>query len=445
HGTRQTTHIPTLIQKLSGIIDICAGESHCLAIDFAGKCFVWGSGSHGQTASFAPFFVSPFPLSGMDGGDFGSVQQIACGKLHSFVMAKRPLGDRSDKECLKLYSFGCNDVGQLGNGNCISRNTVGQVLLPKPLDLSLSHTLIGAYDQMMLVTSASPISSQITEGLTLAAIKDLVTSIETHDSHTSGSLLLSLLQQNLCSLSRLNSCFLSQDCVRNSGHKFPSVSLADAKAAFTLLASMKNPTWAPQIHKLLCEAYVLDPSALTEFEGVCKTHLSPESLHGFLILFENPFLTSNKDNLESVGRLADLMNDFSDEQRAVFEQWWTQPELLENFRAAVKAFNKALSRYTFLRLEEPTMSALEVLKWLWTINNRPFEDDDPLKFRHFESTLGSVVQSNAPPTEPVPQPAPPNVFQAMQGFMSMFDVRHPNGAVPTGGGEGNATAQPTAH
>ncbi|ORY46437.1 hypothetical protein BCR33DRAFT_783592 [Rhizoclosmatium globosum] len=316
----------TLVKELYGlpIKKICA--------DFAGKCFVWGSGSHGQTASFAPFFTSPFPLSGMDGGNFGSVQQIACGKLHSFVLAKRPLGDGSDKECLKLYSFGCNDVGQLGNGNCISRNTVGQVLLPKPLDLSLSHSLIGAYDP---------------NDACYVSITDIVTDY-----------------RRLC---------------MQFGHKFPSVSLADAKAAFTLLASMKNPTWAPQIHKLLCEAYVLDPSALTEFEGVCKTHLSPESLHGFLILFENPFLTSNKDNLESVGRLADLMNDFSNEQRAVFEQWWTQPELLENFRAA-----------------EPTMSALEVLKWLWTINNRPFEDDDPLKFRHFESTLGSVVQSNAP-------------------------------------------------
>ncbi|KAI9329071.1 hypothetical protein BDR26DRAFT_873078, partial [Obelidium mucronatum] len=347
HGSKINSHVPRRIQKLTGIVDISAGTNHCAAVTSEGKCFVWGSGSHGQIASSAPCLTTPVVLTGMDGCEFGQVTKVLCGRAHTVLVAER----------LEMETS-CN------------RNSIGYIPLSAPLSIDLSHALYtGPGDQMLLLSSNEIKSVTSSYGLTLSEIQGLVSAVESNDSSSSGSLLVSQLQLNLYSLSQ----------------------------AFELLASMKNKKWAPQIHKLLHEASVLHSLIVTSFSS---SHLSPESLRGFLILFENPL---------SVRRLANVINELSDGQKKVFENC--------NFKTAVLAFNKALSYFTLKRLEAPAIATLQVLKWLWTINNLPFADDDPLEFKHLETTYkrlepvsetATTEETMAPsplnPTEPFPVP-----------------------------------------
>ncbi|KAJ3072817.1 putative E3 ubiquitin-protein ligase herc4 [Podochytrium sp. JEL0797] len=399
HGSRVDTHVPTTISKLSGVVDICAGENHCIAIDSNGKCFVWGSGYH----------VSPIELTGMDGCAFGPVLKIASGKHHSFILAKRLVGDGSENHCFKVYILGRADV-ELGNSN-MSGHSVGHVALAKVLDADKYRMYGGLGDQAFLVSSQDHDPADAAEGLTLTVVEELVHQIETDGSPSAGALLTSKLQQNLFSLSRLNSSFLSATHFVSDGFADPSVSLSDIQRAFSLLSSMKHSHWAPKVHKILCEAAVTSPLVYAP-----SSPSTPESLRGFLILLENPFLATNKENLESVRKLANVINDLTEDQKKVFEGWWrNNPKLLSNFKTAVASFNKALTLFTKKRLEDPTIAILEVMKWLWTISNRPCGNSDPLKFNYKEptytqvpdipaSTSGGVASSNTPS---IPQPSAP--------------------------------------
>ncbi|KAJ3019269.1 UNVERIFIED_CONTAM: putative E3 ubiquitin-protein ligase herc4, partial [Siphonaria sp. JEL0065] len=440
-----------LVKELYGIpikqvvcVEVSAGSTHCAAINTDGKCFVWGSGSHGQIASGTPCFTSPVALTRMDGDEFGAVSKVVCGRAHTILLTKRSLGDGSDSKYYQLYSFGCNDMGQLGNGNFNGRNSVDHVHLETPLDVDLSHVLYaGPGDQMVLISSPIETRKPLAhDGLTLTEIQELVYSVEANNSSTSGTLLVSKLQLNLFSLSRLNSSFLSANHLSRDGRADPNVSVKDIKEAFALLASMKNSKWAPQIHKLLYEASVTSPSLVMPSPDNSKINVTPESLRGFFILFENPLLVSNKDNLESIRRLANVINDLTDTQKKVLEHWWiSNPYLLSSFQTVVAAFNKALSFYTLKRLETPTIAALRVLKWLWTINNRPFEDDDPLQFSYSQKTSTSLVEipdSASTACESIPPPPRPQLpsFQPFSvptsgNIANMMSVLGALGPTPT--------------
>lgn len=94
----------TLLQE--PIVHIAAGDMHNLVIGYSGSCYSWGMNAKGQLGigstdnSNVPVRVR-LP--------FGTKARLSsCGFRHSLVLSQDN----------RMYSFGSNSRGQLGNGNC---------------------------------------------------------------------------------------------------------------------------------------------------------------------------------------------------------------------------------------------------------------------------------------------------------------------------------------
>ncbi|KAI8830380.1 hypothetical protein BJ741DRAFT_712136 [Chytriomyces cf. hyalinus JEL632] len=427
HGNKlPSLYTPTRIAKLNNIVDISCGGSHCAAIDAKGTCFVWGSGSHGQTASIAPGCNIPFPLIGMDGCDFGPIESVVCGKAHTVVTAKRRIGDGSDNWCLKLYSFGSNRLGQLGVGNRLDRNSPSLVILPNALSLDTSHVVYAGWgDQMILVSGSNPSKPKDDDpeyGLSLIQVKEWVREIDADSSYLAGSLLVAKLRQVFGSLALLNASFLGDNHITSIGPLNPAISLSDVRECFQLLANIQNEKWGLRVKTILKEAIHTMPLSMSS-EKISTSN--PENLRAFLILLENPFNLPEKHSLTAITKLGSAFERLKPDQKLILAKWWSQnPSLLENFRRAVRSFNSALSYYTLARINPPTIMMLNLLQWLWTVNNMPFTDNDPLEFSHTDCTSLSAISK--PPT-PVPQQRSPteNPFVTPAYSAQTTDVHMP--------------------
>ncbi|KAJ3236570.1 putative E3 ubiquitin-protein ligase herc4 [Chytriomyces hyalinus] len=427
HGNKfPSLSIPTRIAKLSNIMDISCGGSHCAAIDAKGTCFVWGSGSHGQTASISPGCNIPIPLISMDGCDFGPIESVVCGKTHTVVTAKRRVGDGSDNWCLKLYSFGSNRLGQLGVGNRIDRNSPSLVLLPNILSLDIPHVVYAGWgEQMILVSGLNPSklkSDDLEYGLSLVQVKKLVREIDADSSDRAGSLLVAKLRQVFGSFALLNASFLTVDYVTSIGPLNPAISLSDVRECFQLLANIQNEKWGSQVKMILKEAIHNMPLSISS-EKISTSN--PENLRAFLILLENPFNLPEKHSLTAITKLGSAFERLKQDQKLILGKWWSHnPSLLENYRLAVRSFNSALSYYTLARINPPTIMMLNLLQWLWTVNNTPFVDNDPLQFSHMECTSLSALSK---PPAPVPQEHSPteNPFVTSNYSAQSTDTRMP--------------------
>ncbi|KAI8620623.1 hypothetical protein BC830DRAFT_1164418 [Chytriomyces sp. MP71] len=425
HGTKTPTHTPTRITKLVDIVDISAGDSHAAALDAKGTCFVWGNGAQGQTASFAPWFLVPFELRGMDGYEFGAVAGVVCGRNHTVVMARRkpvvPVHggaseiaeekEEESDEVIKLYSFGANESGQLGLGNRQNRNSPSLIAFPEPLDIRSLHIVYAGRGDQMVLVSWEPDSLQVANkmltspsavsgiGLSLAEVRTLVEDVEIRSSGAAAEMLRERLRRTISSLSHMNASFLGPESWLPSVSGDPSASIAEAREAFILIASMKHAIWAPLLHSILKNASFKAHSSTTSINGF-RAPASPEYLRGLLLYLENPLLLSRKESRKGALDIAYILHGLSDTQKHVLENWWVHcPGLLQNFRRTVEMLNKALHYFTRKRLEEPTMIVLDVLKWLWAVNNLPFTSDDPLKFSHSEKTRAKELDANAAESE----------------------------------------------
>ena len=99
---------------LSGkkIESIAAGSNHSLASDNIGRVFSWGDNSSGElgNGSTGGEVSQPLQVGGMLAGK--TVTRVAAGAYASFALADG-----------KVYAWGRNDMGQLGNGGNADSNT----------------------------------------------------------------------------------------------------------------------------------------------------------------------------------------------------------------------------------------------------------------------------------------------------------------------------------
>ncbi len=113
-GVRETgspVATPRRVPGLSGVVAIAAGGQHSLALLSDGTLMTWGSNWNGQLGNgklgAGTHSALPRPVVGPDGkGKLGRVTAIAGGGLHSLAVT----GDG------KLYAWGYNGTGQLGDG-----------------------------------------------------------------------------------------------------------------------------------------------------------------------------------------------------------------------------------------------------------------------------------------------------------------------------------------
>lgn len=111
--------IPVKVRGIEGVTDIACGEFHNLALKSDKKIRAWGSNRFGELGDgtvgggrYIPVLVDRL----------NSVKAIAAGESHSMAL----------REDGKVFTWGNNMFGQLGDGTLISRTIPGEVIgLPK--------------------------------------------------------------------------------------------------------------------------------------------------------------------------------------------------------------------------------------------------------------------------------------------------------------------------
>ncbi|XP_030644118.1 probable E3 ubiquitin-protein ligase HERC3 [Chanos chanos] len=132
-GDNTDRDVPVNVSSLNlkKIIFISCGEEHTATLTKGGLVFTFGSGSYGQLGhnslrdELRPQIVAEL---------WGSkVSQIACGRHHTLAFV------RSSQ---KIYSFGCGEQGQLGNGQKTNQ------CVPLPVHLSTEHNQNGSVERI---------------------------------------------------------------------------------------------------------------------------------------------------------------------------------------------------------------------------------------------------------------------------------------------------------
>ena len=130
HGNAADMHIPKRVQALAGhrVLNVAAGEGHCLAATEGGDVFSWGGDQHGQCGHGRTdgryMQRTPRHVHALGGVH---VRNVSAGFSHSLVVTEEGT----------LYAFGEGNNGRLGHGH------LGSEHYPKVVD-ALRHERITA-------------------------------------------------------------------------------------------------------------------------------------------------------------------------------------------------------------------------------------------------------------------------------------------------------------
>ena len=112
------SYVPVMVDtngvlKGKKIVAIAAGFSHSLALDSDGKIYAWGLNDHGQLGNNSTV-DSPVPVMVDTNGVLAgkNIVRISAGNVHSVAMDDNGI----------VYTWGCNDHGQLGDGTTEDRH-----------------------------------------------------------------------------------------------------------------------------------------------------------------------------------------------------------------------------------------------------------------------------------------------------------------------------------
>uniref|UniRef100_A0A8B9L1X8 HECT domain-containing protein n=1 Tax=Astyanax mexicanus TaxID=7994 RepID=A0A8B9L1X8_ASTMX len=132
-GDREDRYVPVCVKSLNRkkTVLISCGEDHTAVLTKDGLVFTSGSGCYGQLGhnSFSDE-LRPRLLGGLWGSE---VSQIACGRHHTLALVG------SSKT---IYSFGCGEQGQLGNGQHTNQCVPLPVQLLHSVRLRVSHIFV---------------------------------------------------------------------------------------------------------------------------------------------------------------------------------------------------------------------------------------------------------------------------------------------------------------
>ena len=124
----------------SGVVSVAAGRSFSLALDEDGRLWAWGNNGSGQlgdgtrTIALTPVAVD---LSALDGAE---VVSVAAGVNFSLAL----------DEDGRLWAWGSNALGELGDGTIINRSTPVAVDLSRLNDASVVLVAAGGYHSLAL-------------------------------------------------------------------------------------------------------------------------------------------------------------------------------------------------------------------------------------------------------------------------------------------------------
>lgn len=114
---------PVAVSGLSNVAAIAAGCAHSLALKNDGTVWAWGFNADGELGGATASFISskPVQITALSG-----VSAIAAGNYFSLAL----------KADGTVWSWGKNDLGQLGDGSTTNRSLPMQVAIPASTDVS---------------------------------------------------------------------------------------------------------------------------------------------------------------------------------------------------------------------------------------------------------------------------------------------------------------------
>lgn len=112
NGTTTTSNVPVQVSGLSGVIAVAAGGDHALALKSDGTVFGWGLDNYGQLGDGGNGSPRLTPVAVLN--LFG-VRKIAALSMSSFALKTDSLLSG------RLWAFGSNNYGQLGDGTTAPR------------------------------------------------------------------------------------------------------------------------------------------------------------------------------------------------------------------------------------------------------------------------------------------------------------------------------------
>ncbi|MDR2336735.1 MAG: hypothetical protein LBE03_01370 [Candidatus Nomurabacteria bacterium] len=116
NATTDDVAAPVKVDGLDKIVAIAAGGEHSMAINEAGELYIWGNNSYGQIGNGTTVNVSsPIKLNGL-----GGASNAISADTKIVAIAARGYHSLAVDENGKLYAWGRNDTGQVGNGTSIS-------------------------------------------------------------------------------------------------------------------------------------------------------------------------------------------------------------------------------------------------------------------------------------------------------------------------------------
>ncbi|XP_047668103.1 probable E3 ubiquitin-protein ligase HERC4 isoform X1 [Tachysurus fulvidraco] len=360
-GHTNDVYSPTCVNSLSQkkTISISCGEEHTATLSKGGTVFTFGSGRFGQLGhNSLRDELRPRVLSGLSGSN---VSQIACGRHHTLALVK--LSNT-------IYSFGCGEQGQLGNGQRTNQSVPLPVQLPPAA--SNSHTLeriIAGGNRSFIMSSpqnSEPEPNRIREIVTLGdrMIHRWVTECESNQWTT----IKKEIKTVFSSLACINGSFIMNGCDRHyqTSTHFSGLNMESVKSAFDRLAEKE---------RVLLEVKKVVEKDLLPTLGF--TDAGVEALRVFLILPELlRVLAELGHETKLTASYASAVLNLNPGMLGFLENFWS--ELPEPFlKTIVKLFQtssgKMISEMMYGKqnnMYSPLCSSLQVLQMLYKASCR---------------------------------------------------------------------------
>ncbi|KAG7333753.1 hypothetical protein KOW79_002160 [Hemibagrus wyckioides] len=353
-GNTEDMYIPTCVNNLSQkkTISISCGEEHTTTLSKGGTVFTFGSGRYGQLGHDSlQDELQPRVVCGLWGLN---VSQIACGRHHTLALVK---------SSNTVYSFGCGEQDQLGNGQRTNQSVPLPVQLPPEANKNhkVERIVAGGNHSLVMCSpqNSEPEPNQRREIVTLGdrVIHRLVTECESNQWRTIKKEIKRVFSSPAC----LNGSFIIRGCDRHyqTSTHFSGLDMESVKTAFDRLAEKERVLW--ELEKVV-EKDLL-PSLSFTAAGV-------EALRVFLILPELLNKLGHKTKLTESYASAILNLDPC--MLTTLENFWS--ELPETFlRTIVKLFQtssaKLISEMTYDYSQQTNMypllrESLQVLQML---------------------------------------------------------------------------------
>ncbi len=141
NGNKENQKRFVQVQGLTNVIDIAAGKRHSLALKADGTVWAWGSSSNGQLGqgNRVPC-MTPVQVKSPDGsGYLNNIRKISAGSDASYAITNDH----------KLYAWGNNYHGQLGDGTTIEQ------LRPELINIQNVKDIVAAQDFVIAVMNDS--------------------------------------------------------------------------------------------------------------------------------------------------------------------------------------------------------------------------------------------------------------------------------------------------